>query len=122
MQIERGYAFGVATQGKIFVAAGKGRRNKHLKSCEVYNISTNEWQFIGSLNVPRWWGSMVCVNGTLHVLGGFQSYVTVESYDSRMNGWIQKTSIPVDKIDEDWKPSFKGCALKLSRGVLDKLK
>ena len=121
MQQERGCAFGVATQGKIFVAGGKGRAEKQLKSCEVYNISTNEWQFIGSLNVPRWWGSMVCVNGTLYVLGGFQSY-TVESYDSRMNEWIQKTSIPVDKIHDNWKPSFKGCALKLSKGALDKLK
>ena len=35
MQQERGYAFGVATQGKIFVAGGKRRRNRQLKSCEV---------------------------------------------------------------------------------------
>ena len=121
MQQERGYAFGVATQGKIFVAGGYGRGGKQLNSCEVYNISTNEWQFIGSLKIPRSWGSIMCVNGTLYVLGGLQSY-TVESYDPRMNEWIQKTSIPEDKFYDDRKPSFKGCALKLSKGVLDKLK
>ena len=121
MQQERGFAFGVATQGKIFVAGGKGRGNKQLQSCEVYNISRNEWQFIGLLNVPRLWGSMVCVNGTLYVLGGSQSY-TVESYDPTVKKWTQRASIPVDKIPGDTKPSFRGCALKLPKAVLEKLK
>ena len=121
MREERGCAFGVATQGKIFVAGGQGRGNEQLKSCEVYNISTNEWQFIGSLNVPRLWGSMVCVNGTLYVLGGLQSY-TVESYDPTVKTWTQRASIPVDKIPGKTKPSFKGCTLKLPKVVLDKLK
>ena len=125
MQQERSCAFGVATQGKIFVAGGRGRGNEQLKSCEVYNVSTNEWQFIGHLNVPRVWGSMVCVNGTLYVLGGTRNDkwgYSVESYDPTMNEWTQKTSIPVDKIPGDSKPTFKGCALKLSKGVLDKHK
>ena len=130
MQQERGYAFGVATQGKIFVAGGQVRVREELKSCEVYTISTNEWQFIGSLNVPRLRGSMVCVNGALYVLGGLTEYkhrtsseYTVESYNPTTNEWIQKTSIPVDRIPEDKKPaSFKGCALKLPKGMLAKLK
>ena len=122
MQKGRGCAFGVATQGKIFVAGGKGRGNKQLQSCEVYNISTNEWQFIASLNVPRFWGSMVCVNGTLYVLGGSQSY-TIESYDPTVRKWTQRASIPVDEIPGNSKPSlFKGCALKIPKVVLAKLK
>ena len=61
----------------------------------------------------------MCVNGTLYVVGGLQSY-TVENYDPRMNEWIQKT--PTPEFYDDRKPSFKGCALKLSKGVLNKLK
>ena len=125
MQQERGCAFGVATRGKIFVAGGKGRENKQLNSCEVYTISTNEWQFIGSLNAPRLWGSMVCVNGTLYVLGGLQQYrceYTVESYDPTVKKWTQRAFIPVDKISGDNKPSFKGCALKIPKVALAKLK
>ena len=126
MQQERSCAFGVATQGKIFVAGGEGRKNKQLNSCEVYTISTNEWQFIGSLNVPRLWGSMVCVNGTLYVLGGSQMYqrfeYTVESYDPTVKKWTQRASIPVDKIPGDNRPSFKGCALKIPKVALAKLK
>ena len=126
MREGRAGAFGVAFQGQIFVAGGrggKGRMEKQLKSCVVYSISTNEWQLIGSLNVPRLWGSMVCVNGTLYVLGGSQKQYegfeyTVERYDPTVKKWTHITSIPVDKIPGDTKPTFKGCALKLPRLVL----
>ena len=126
MRQERCSAFGVATQGKIFVAGGNDSGRNALKTCEVYNISTNQWQFIGNLNVPRSWGSMVCVNGTLYVFGGSKSY-TVESYDptvtvTKEKKWTQRASIPVDKIPGDNKPFFKGCALKLPKVVLAKLK
>ena len=126
MQQERSCAFGVATQGKIFVAGGEKRSYDYSETCEVYNISTNEWQLFGNLNVPRLWGSMVCVNGTLYVLGGSryrdeEAFVyMVESYDPIMKKWTQRASIPVDQISEEKKPSFKGCALKLPKGMLAK--
>ena len=120
----RGRAFGVATQGKIFVAGGRDGRRAILKTCEMYNISTNEWQFIRNLNVAREYGSMVCLKGTLYVLGGTgngsQSELIVECYDSTEDEWIMKTTIPVKKISEENKDTFAGCALKLSKGVLDK--
>ena len=126
MQQERGEAFGVAFQGKIFVAGGKDRSQKELNSCEVYNITTDEWQFVGSLNVPRSHGSMVCVNGTIYVLGGsaprYANAYTVEVYDPVGNKWTQKTTIPVERMSEKEKPSFTGCSLKLSRGALDRVK
>ena len=125
MQQERGEAFGVAFQGKIFVAGGKDRSRKELNSCEVYNITTDEWQFIGNLNVPRSHGSMLCVNGTIYVLGGsrprYANAYTVEIYDPVGNKWTQKTTIPVERIPEKERSSFTGCAMKLSKGVLDKI-
>ena len=125
MQQERGEAFGVAFQGKIFVAGGKDRSRKELNSCEVYNITTDEWQFIGSLNVPRSHGSMLCVNGTIYVLGGsrprYAYAYTVEVYDPVGNKWTQKATIPVERIPEKERSSFTGCAMKLSKGVLDKI-
>ena len=125
MQQERGEAFGVAFQGKIFVAGGKDRSRKEINSCEVYNITTDEWQFIGRLNVPRSHGSMLCVNGTIYVLGGsrprYANAYTVEVYDPVGNKWTQKTTIPVERIPEKERSSFTGCAMKLSKGVLDKI-
>ena len=95
-----------------------------MKTCEMYNISTNEWQSIGSLNVDRQCGSMVCVKGTLYVLGGTRDYsgndLSVECYDPTEDKWIKKTTIPVRAISEESKDTFTGCALKLSKGVLDK--
>lgn len=105
--------FGVASQGKIFVAD-----NNYPSSCEVYSIDTNEWQLIASLNFRSFWRTMVCVNGTVYAVGG-QNCI-VESYDPTMNQWIEKTSIPKEMIPEEEQEStfFKCCALKLSRKVL----
>jgi len=128
MQQKRGGSFGVATEGKIFCAGGKqaGRGlGKWLKTCEMYNTLTNEWQLIGSLNVCRAYGSMVCLKETLYVLGGssdvWQSHLFVEWYDPSEDMWIVETTIPVKIISKGNEDSFTGCVLKLSKGVLDRL-
>ena len=139
MQQKRVGSFGVGTEGKIFLAGGmrpergKGTyletpwlfKSARLKTCEMYNTLTNEWQLIGGLNVPRANGSMVCLKGTLYVLGGSsdvrQSHLSVECYDPIEDKWIIKTTIPVKMISKDNKDSFTGCVLKLSKGVLNKL-
>ncbi|XP_022808533.1 kelch-like protein 2 [Stylophora pistillata] len=123
MQQARGGAFGVATQEKIFVAGGADEESTVLKTCEVYNVSTNEWQLIANLNVYRTHGSMVCLGGTLYVLGGFdqtkkEPECSVECYDSKQGKWIVKTIIPVEG-DCMRKHAFKGCVLKFPKGVLD---
>ena len=130
MQEERGGAFGVAIQEKIFVAGGKynfrvarRQRQEILKTCEMYNISTNEWQLVASLNVSRMYGTMVSLNRKLYVLGGTSPYnereLGVECFDPAKDKWSQKTTIPVANIDTE--NTFTGCVLRLSRGVLDKL-
>ena len=131
LQEKRVGSFGAATEGKIFLAGGKrtGRvyafEACYMKTCEMYNTSTNEWQFIGSLNGSRAYGSMVCLKGTLYVLGGTSDYgggrLSVECYDPTGDKWIWKTTIPVEMISKDNKDTFTGCVLKLSKGVLDKL-
>ena len=42
MQQARGGAFGVASQEKIFIAGGTDEESTVSKTCEVYNVSTNE--------------------------------------------------------------------------------
>ena len=124
MQQGRGGAFGVASEGKIFVAGGLNEKNKVSKKCEMYNVSTNEWHFIGSLNTWRVYGSMVCLSGTFYVLGGTKNnrdrLLSVECYDSTEDKWIEKTSIPVERYSTENKDTFTGCVMKLSKGVLEK--
>ena len=97
---------------------------KVSKRCEMYNVSTNEWQYIGSLNHFRVYGSMVCLKGTLYVLGGTKntrdSLLAVESYDLTKDEWIKKTTIPVERFSKDNKDTFTSCVVKLSKGVIDK--
>ena len=125
---ERGDPFGEATKEKIFVAGGKHREgNSVLQTCEIYNILTNEWQLTGSLNVSRMRGSMVCLNGMLYVLGGERvedhRELKVECFNSEEGKWIHKTTIPTSSSSRYHNERiFNGCVLKLSKGVLDKLK
>ena len=49
MRQKRRRAFGVATEGKMFVAGGMEDCVSCLKACEMFKISTNEWQLIGSV-------------------------------------------------------------------------
>ena len=124
---ERGDAFGEATKDKIFVAGGKHREgNSVLQTCEIYNILTNEWQLTGSLNVSRMRGSMMCLKGKLYVLGGEreENYreLKVECFNSEEGKWIHKTTIPSSSGRYNDERIFNGCVLKLSKGVLDKLK
>ena len=123
MQQGRGGAFGVASEGKIFVAGGLNEKNMVSKKCEMYNVSTNEWQFIGGLNTWRVYGSMVCLSGTLYVLGGTTNnrdrLLSVECYDSTENKWIEKASIPVEGYAPGSKNTFTGSVMKLSKGVLE---
>ncbi|XP_068727336.1 kelch-like protein 2 [Montipora capricornis] len=116
MQKAKRNAFGMASQGKIYVAGGG-----HSRSCEVYSISSNEWQVIGNLfscHLRR----MVCVNGILYVLGGSTYDCRIDSYDPTLNKWTKKTSIPVDSMPEEEcrNLEYTGCALKLSKTVLKK--
>jgi len=68
---------------------------------------------------------MVCLKGTLYVLGGigdpWRNELSVECYDPTEDKWMKKTTIPVKMISKDNNDSFIGCVLKLSKGVLDKL-
>ena len=107
MQEARHGAFGVAMNGKLYIAGGqqkKGQICTVLCSCEVYNPSTNEWQLFPSLNIPRHTASMVCFKEELYVLGGFRNRksmeYSVEVFSSESNKWKEKSVIPVEGLIE----------------------
>ena len=68
---------------------------------------------------------MVCLNKKLFVLGGEndrnEAERMIEFFDPEEGKWIQKTTMPVERIVRE-RDTFTGCVLKLSKGVLDKLK
>lgn len=116
-------AYGAAFHGKIYIAGGKRHGNVYLKTCEVYNVMTNEWQFIASLNIPRSEASMVCCHGTMYVLGGISNEgitraLMVECYDSEKNKWVVVT-IPSKVATKSDSDKFQACVLRHYRGVLE---
>ena len=131
--------FGVCKNEKIFVSGGSSLTGPGpilLKTCEVYNISTDEWQFIASLTVGRGLGSMTLVDETLYVLGGrtaIAGYVgagefssRVECYNHESDEWNVKATVPVNKITikkrgHPWN-FLKGCTLPIFKGALTNLK
>ena len=132
----RGNAFGVCKNEKIFIAGGSKNwwQIEFLKTCEVYSILTDEWQFIASLTLRRNLGSMVLLDETLYVFGGrtrirYQSpgkfSDKVECYDHEGKEWNDKATVPVNKITIIKRPEapyfFKGCSLRVFKGVLTNL-
>ena len=116
-------AFGAAFQGKIYIAGGKRHGDENLKTCEVYNVMTNEWQFIASLNFPRSEASMACCHGTMYVLGGISNEgiskaLTVECYDSEKNKWVVATKIPSKVATRSDSGKFQACLQRHYKGVL----
>ena len=124
MPISKYSPCGVATQEKIFVTSARGQQ------CEVYQVSTNEWHTIPSLNFTRpvFSRSLVCLNETVYVVtvaeknSSQPAEIVVNSYDPNLNKWIQKTSIPINKSSDEETYSFQCSTLELSKGLLTKPK
>ena len=129
-------AFGACKNEKIFIAGGSASpyvwETKFLRTCEVYNMLTNEWQFIASLSPRRGLGSMMLVDETLYVLGGRTSERKfrdkVECYNHESDEWNDKATVPVNGISkfpikdrESLLSSFKGCSLRVFKGILTNL-
>ena len=91
-------------------------------TCEVYNVSTNLWQFIASLFAPRSSSSTVCIKGTLYVAGGYHwedgrsstpHALVVESNDFERNTWEIKKKMP--RGNQQIGHDFKACTLRVDK-------
>ena len=104
IQEERMFACGAASQERIFVAGGVNDHFERVsKTCEVYNETTNEWQFIASLVLePGIMSSMVCVDGKLYIVGGchetYPDGKKIQWYDPEKNEWKDDTDMPIGQF------------------------
>ncbi|XP_078492912.1 kelch-like protein 4, partial [Ciona intestinalis] len=72
-----------------------------LKSAERFNIRTNTWTNVGSLNHERD-GSCACVvNGKIYVIGGYDGDASksIEAYDATINEWKIETNTETPIMD-----------------------
>ena len=126
-------AFGTAMNGKIYIAGGMQIGEEICTvlvndTCEMYDPSTNEWQMMPSLNVPRHSSSMVCFQEALYVVGGLKNKnkhsreLSVEVFDFKTNVWEKKSTIPVDDENEEERKKnwhYKACSAAMHRDALE---
>ena len=124
MNVARHDAFGAAMNGKIYVGGGR-RKYRSLRTCEMYDPLTDEWQVMPSLNVPRHSSSMVCYEEALYVVGGMKMRqdreLSVEMFDFKTNKWKKTSTIPVpDEIEEERKENchYKACSAAVHKDAL----
>ena len=117
-------AFGAAMNGKIYVGGGR-RKYRSLRTCEMYDPLTDEWQVMPSLNVPRHSSSMVCYEEALYVVGGMKKKqyreLSVEMFDFKTNKWKKKSTIPVaHETEEERKQNwhYKACSAAVHKDAL----
>ncbi|XP_068730378.1 kelch-like protein 3 [Montipora capricornis] len=128
-------AFGAAMNGKIYVAGGININVGYctvLKSCEVYDPSTDEWQVMSNLKVCRQAANMVCFQEALYVVGGFKDTksssreLSVEVFQLGACEWKSKSTIPTNfenenREDRKKKIHHKACLAVIHNSLLEKL-
>ena len=93
-----------------------------LVSCEVYDITLNEWQSIASMQVPRFHSSAVLLRDRIYLFGGIGSQSVhrhnsqmVECYDGKKNAWVGAHSMPYNDT------YFRGCPVSMFKDLLHSL-
>ncbi|XP_078350127.1 kelch-like protein 40 [Oculina patagonica] len=137
IQIARRQALGAAVNGKVFIAGGDHQGQRLYDSCEMYNESTNQWQFIAGLKKPEALDALLAADGKVYAVS-CQTYgdgrtqhgrghmftppkfifkkISVECYNVDKNEWEMKTETTVK--DSWWgSPSAGACSVRLFKGI-----
>lgn len=121
LQEARCHASGVGREEKVFVVGGLGTFFNVLKSCEVYNVTADEWHFIASLRIPRCTVNMMLVDESLCVLcPTSDSKWEILFYDKSKDEWKVKACESINRSGCA-DVSLKASSLNLFNGVLKNL-
>ena len=113
LQLERAFACGASAHGKIFVTGGIDRSEVISNTCEVYDETTNEWQFIASLctppdTVPR----ILSVDDALYSVARFYGNdslgAEIERYEPDENKWYKSAEIPM-RVNAEEARTYRIC-------------
>ena len=140
IQMARGRALGAALNGKVFIAGGLHQGQWLYDSCEMYNESTNQWQFIAGLKKPETLlETLLAADGKLYAVScrsscryptdsrpGIRGYnsapesylkeISVECYNVDKNEWEFKPEITINE-GERGSPSAGACSVRFFKGI-----
>ena len=102
IQMARKWAHGAAVNEKIYIAGGvfQGSWLPESCQCEVYDETTNEWQFIRTFLIKgRRIETLLTVDGELYGLSGTGDFednsVSIDYYNPKKNKWTCKTRLDI---------------------------
>ena len=95
MSDRRSFPCAVTVNDDIFVMGGYDGHDT-LRTCEVYNITGNEWRNIEPMNTARSNAGAAYKNRKIFVVGGWDgvSLNSVEYYDLVTHEWMRVSSLP----------------------------
>ena len=116
---------GIVCNGKIFITGKVELGMNETSQCEVYSETTNEWQFIASLNIrPEASPKLLSADDQLYALGSCMwnegdstPDTRVECYDADKNEWILKTEIPI-RIRYNSRRAVNAYSARIFKGFL----
>ncbi|KAL9972458.1 hypothetical protein ACROYT_G018764 [Oculina patagonica] len=129
IQEARSDAFGASANGKIFIAGGYVRSQDHKRldhSYEMYDETTNEWQFIATTMKPEALNTLLAAGGKLYAVGRVNNQywagrdlhremsLSVECYDPEKNEWEMKSETTFCVMTEHIRLS---CTLRIFKGL-----
>ena len=105
LQVPRWYArAGAAAYNSVFIVGGVDKHSGP-ENCEMYNETTNEWQFIAKLRKTPFDNYNPTVLGVDNKLYSIICCICtwnrkdrIDCYDPDTNEWIEKTQIPLEKL------------------------
>ena len=128
IQMARKWAHGVAVNEKIYLAGGvfKGSRLPESCQCEMYDETTNEWQFITSFKIrPGRFDALLAVDGELyassiivdHQMVNFS--VRLECYKPEENDWDTKTEVTARRATPGLSLASSVCSMRIFKGFFN---
>ena len=129
IQSARKWAQGAAVNEKIYLAGGIFNRSRLPESCkcEVYDETTNEWQFITSFRIGpgRSFETLLAVDGELyassiivdHQMVNFS--VRLECYKPEENDWDTKTEVTARRATPGLSLASSVCSMRIFKGFFN---
>ena len=130
IQSARKWAHGAAVNEKIYIAGGifKGSRLPESRKCEVYDESTNEWQFITSFRIGpgRSFETLLTVDGEVYTSSiKVDSYckekisVRIECYKPEEDKWETKTEVTAKRATVGLFPPANVCSMRIFKEIFN---
>ena len=130
IQSARKWAQGAAVNEKIYLAGGIFNRSRLPESCkcEVYDETTNEWQFITSFRIGpgRSFETLLAVDGEVYTSSiKVDSYykekisLRIECYKPEEDEWETKTEVTARCATVGLFPPANVCSMRIFKGLFN---